>query len=83
MTVLKSIRFAGLGLAALVVLGPTGSAQADVEYPYCLVPSLFTVGTCYYTTLEQCMAAASGNIGTCERNPRYVAPPMRQLRSKR
>ena len=64
-----------LALAALAVtaLGFANDAKAGVEYPYCLVPSRFTVGTCYYSTLEQCRAAASGNVGSCERNPRYVA----------
>jgi Protein of unknown function (DUF3551) len=47
------------------------------------VPSLFTVGTCTYSTLEQCRAAASGNVGTCDRNPRCVAQvPTRQIRGR-
>lgn len=64
-----------LGLAFLTVgmLGAVNEARAGVEYPYCLVPSRFTVGTCYYSTLEQCQAAASGNVGFCDKNPRYVA----------
>jgi hypothetical protein len=61
----------GLALAA-VTLGSPAEAQ---EYPYCLEPNAFTVGTCSFETLAQCQAAASGNIGTCVSNPRYVAPP--------
>lgn len=61
----------GLALAAVILASP---AEAQ-EYPYCLEPSAFTVGTCSYETLAQCQAAASGNIGTCVANPRYVAPP--------
>lgn len=64
-----------LVLAFLTVgmLAATREARADVEYPYCLVASRFTLGTCYYATLAQCQAAAAGNIGSCERNPRYMA----------
>ena len=61
----------GLALAAVILASP---AEAQ-EYPYCLEPSAFTVGTCSFETLAQCQATASGNIGTCVANPRYVAPP--------
>ena len=73
-------------LMAALVLGALGSvteARAEVDYPWCLVPSRFTVGTCYYSTLEQCRAAAFGNTGSCDRNHRYVAPaPARQTRAR-
>jgi Protein of unknown function (DUF3551) len=75
------MRFPALAVVALSALGFANDARADVEYPYCLVPSRFTVGTCYYATLEQCRAAASGNVGFCDRNPRYVAQaPARPVR---
>jgi hypothetical protein len=68
---------------ACCALGFVTEARAEVEYPWCLVPSRFTVGTCYYTTLDQCMAAASGNVGSCARNPRYVVQaPVRQMRTR-
>jgi hypothetical protein len=77
------MRISALALLALCTLGPATGARADVEYPWCLTPSRFTVGTCYYTTLEQCMATASGNVGTCTRNSRYVAPSQaRQTRAR-
>jgi Protein of unknown function (DUF3551) len=77
------MRFSALAALALCALGFASDARADVEYPYCLVPSLFTVGTCTYATLEQCRAAAAGNIGSCDRNPRYVAQvPARQMRGR-
>ena len=67
------MRLSGIAVLALCALGSATESRADVEYPWCLVPSRFTVGTCYYTTLDQCMAAAFGNVGSCSRNPRYVA----------
>ena len=77
------MRLPGIAVLALCALGSATGARAEVEYPWCLTPSLFTVGTCYYVTLEQCMAAASGNVGTCTRNPRYAAPlSARQTRGR-
>ena len=68
---------------AACALGSVTEARADVEYPWCLVPSRFTVGTCTYTTHDQCMAAASGNLGSCARNPRYAAQlPQRSMRTR-
>lgn len=68
----------GMALVALafgaLTLGGQTDAHAEIEYPYCLEPSAFTVGTCTFETLQQCMASASGNVGVCVKNPRYVAP---------
>lgn len=78
------MRHLGIAVLAFCALGSASEARADVEYPWCLVPSRFTVGTCTYTTYAQCMAAASGNVGSCARNPRYVASvPARQTRVRR
>lgn len=78
------MRSLALAVLAVTSLGFAHQARADVEYPYCLVPSRFTVGTCTYATLDQCREAASGNVGFCERNPRYIAQaPMRQTPWKR
>jgi hypothetical protein len=66
------LRAIGLVCLILSTFGATG-ARAEVEYPFCLVPSLYTVGTCTYATYEQCAATASGNSGVCTPNPRYVA----------
>jgi Protein of unknown function (DUF3551) len=77
------MRLPGIAILALCTLGSATGARAEVEYPWCVTPSRFTVGTCYYATLEQCMAAASGNVGSCTRNSRYVAPlPARQTRAR-
>ena len=62
----------GIAMLAAFAFGSATASRADVEYPWCLVPSAFTVGTCTYATHEQCMAAASGNIGSCARNSRYT-----------
>jgi hypothetical protein len=74
----KEFVMRGMALAVLTVsalaLGAQTEARADMEYPYCLEPSAFTVGTCSFDTFEQCMASASGNVGVCVKNPRYVAP---------
>ena len=77
------MRLPAIAVLALCTLGSATGARAEVEYPWCVMPSRFTVGTCYYATLEQCMAAASGNVGTCVRNSRYAPPlPARQVRGK-
>jgi hypothetical protein len=77
------MRFFGIAALALCALGHATEARADVEYPWCLIPSSFTVGTCTYSTYDQCMATASGNIGSCARNPRYTTPtPPRQARRR-
>jgi len=80
---LTRMMLAAFAVLVASALGAASDARADVEYRYCLVPSLFTVGTCTYATYEQCAATASGNVGFCARNPRYVAPlPPRQARGK-
>lgn len=77
------MRLAAIAALALCTLGSAGGARAGVEYPWCLEPSRFIVGTCTYATYEQCMATASGNMGVCVRNPRFATPvPARQTRSK-
>ena len=77
------MRYLGLVALACCALGTATEARADAEYPWCVVPSRFTVGTCYYATLDQCMAAASGNVGSCVRNPRYSAQaPAPQMRTR-
>ncbi|ETR75088.1 hypothetical protein X566_20320 [Afipia sp. P52-10] len=63
-----------MALTVGALAGGVASARAEVEYPYCLEPSAFTVGTCSFDSFEQCMASASGNVGVCVKNPRYVAP---------
>ena len=59
--------------AALIVLGPLGgSAKAD-PYRWCMQFMEEGSSNCYFVTLEQCRAAASGN-GICRPNPFYTGP---------
>ena len=69
---------AGLALLGLgLMLAATAPAAAQ-EYPYCLFPSNPTgFQSCTFSTFQQCQATASGNVGYCDRNPRYGAPVTR------
>jgi hypothetical protein len=67
-----------LVLAVLVAVGAmaaTTSASRAQYYPWCLILS-DKVGswTCYFTTRDQCMASAGGNVGFCAQNPAYPGP---------
>jgi len=65
-----------LGLLVVAgVMAATTSASRAQYYPWCLVIS-DKVGswTCYFTTREQCMASAGGNVGFCTQNPAYPGP---------
>jgi hypothetical protein len=65
-----------LAAAALMAAGAPAHAQ---YYPWCLVISDKTGSwTCYFTTREQCMASAGGNVGFCTRNPAAPDPPARR-----
>jgi hypothetical protein len=61
-------------LAATALVGATSASRAQY-YPWCLVLS-DKVGawTCYFSTREQCMASAGGNVGFCAQNPAYPGP---------
>jgi hypothetical protein len=72
-------------IAALMPGGNAGPARAEIVYPWC---GNFSGGeggvgapNCGFTSFEQCMAAVSGNQGTCSVNPLWVPPDQRgQLR---
>jgi hypothetical protein len=63
--------FAALSLGSIVAASTP--ASAEIEYPWCLMPNRFTPQSCTFTTWEQCMETQRGNVGFCDRNPRYVA----------
>ena len=69
-------RTAVLGLAALASVSfanaAPGSTQGMRLYPWCASLGRGS-SNCYFSTLEQCRAAASGNGGNCYRNPWYEA----------
>ena len=80
-TIVPLMACAMLGFVSAVTAATP--ASAEIEYPYCLLPSAFTVGTCSYSTYEQCAATASGNIGVCIPNPRFkAATSPRQTRAR-
>ena len=60
-------------LIAASTIGPT---QAD-PYRYCLVGGTARSGSnCYFMTLEQCRASASGGGGFCQPNGFYDGRPV-------
>ncbi len=73
---MKKVLLGAFTAAALAAAAPAAHAQ---YYPWCLVISDKTGSwTCYFSTREQCMASAGGNIGFCARNPAYQDPPPRR-----
>jgi len=67
-----------LAIATLLSDSPAGAeGRYDPSYAFCMEPyDSSGVIECVYTTLEQCkMAAAGQQLGTCLKNPYYVAPP--------
>ena len=58
-------------VASAGVLDARSQARAETDYPYCLATNGYAEGRCYYSTLEQCRAAAAG--GYCVNNPFYAA----------
>lgn len=67
---------AALGFAA-TLLGGSGPAAADVNYPWCLITGGRSgVMSCGYISYAQCMQT---RIGTemCVENPRYRSSPVR------
>jgi len=75
MTKLASLSSLFLVSATLAALSGTTPAKADARGAFCL-QNYGTVGSdyCYYYTLAQCRAAASGLSGSCIANP-YSASP--------
>ena len=64
--------------AALLGETQTGSAQSPYAYPWCALSGRDSGGgsmSCYYRTLQQCMATLSGIGGNCVESPYYHAQP--------
>jgi hypothetical protein len=53
---------------AMVGIGTRAQAQ---NYPWCADYAGFGASNCGFTTIQQCMAALSGNGGFCEQNTQY------------
>ena len=64
-----------VGLFALsAMLQATASAQGRI-YKYCLEqgsPGSFPLMTCYYETMEQCIASKTGPSDRCMINPQWM-----------
>ncbi len=65
-------------IAILTVNVETASAQ-NTTRPYCLRDGVNGPGMwdCSYYSMEQCLATASGNGGSCQPNPWYQGPRRR------
>jgi hypothetical protein len=64
----------GIVVALGAMVAATSASRAQY-YPWCLIIS-DKIGswTCYFSTREQCMASAGGNVGFCAQNPAYPGP---------
>ena len=61
------------------VMAATTSASHAQYYPWCLIISDKNGSwSCYFTSREQCMMWAGGNVGFCAQNPAYPSPPVRR-----
>jgi Protein of unknown function (DUF3551) len=72
-----------LFLIAAASLGETqtGIAQSRYSYPWCaILSSEGSTMSCYYKTLQECMATLSGIGGNCIERPSYRAQPTQLLR---
>jgi len=63
-----------IAVAAIALLiAPAGLDRAGADtYRWCMEFSMMGSANCYFATLEQCRAAASGNGGLCRPNPFYT-----------
>jgi len=68
-------------LTGATVMAAATSASRAQDYPWCLIISDKNGSwTCYFTSREQCMMSAGGNVGFCAQNPAYPAAPGRRRR---
>jgi len=66
-------------VAGAAALAATTSASRAQYYPWCLIISDKNGSwTCYFTSREQCMMSAGGNVGFCAQNPAYPSLPVRR-----
>jgi len=70
---MRAAIFAVLTIAGAAALD-VSPAHAERSYPYCLrVYGIVSYVECYYSTMEQCKATASGRAAECYRDPFYPA----------
>ena len=70
-------------VAAAAALTAAPSESRAQYYPWCLIISDKNGSwSCYYTTREQCMMSAGGNVGFCAQNPASPGPPVRPQRHR-
>jgi hypothetical protein len=58
------------GLIAVSFGGSSAQAQSTSSYPWCLMRG--PGQSCYYTSMEQCMASRRGAVDFCEPNNTYT-----------
>ncbi len=66
---------AGLMAAGFLVApfgGSSAQAQSASSYAWCLMTG--PAQSCYYTSMQQCMASRRGNVDFCEPNNTYTGP---------
>ena len=73
-----------VAMATVPMLLLPASAQAQ-NYPWCAQYAPGGSFNCGFVTIQQCMAAISGNGGSCEANPMFrpgsdSVPPPRRVR---
>jgi Protein of unknown function (DUF3551) len=61
-------------LAIVLVTAGVGTRTEAQNYPWCADYAGFGSQNCGFTTIQQCMAALSGNGGFCNVNTQYVSP---------
>ncbi|HLL28197.1 MAG TPA: DUF3551 domain-containing protein [Xanthobacteraceae bacterium] len=72
---MKIAAFATGLFAAGVLFQAAASAQQARVYKYCLEqgsPGSFPLMTCYYETMEQCIASKTGPADRCFINPQWT-----------
>jgi hypothetical protein len=68
------------GLMAAAFGGSSAQAQSASSYAWCLMTG--PAQSCYYTSMQQCMASRRGNVDFCEPNNTYTGPAApRSMRS--
>jgi hypothetical protein len=85
---MRGLALALLAISAVSAAGPARAQTYDPRFPVCLhVYGPATYYECYYTTLAQCAASASGRAAQCVLNPyvarAYVGPPLLHHRRHR
>jgi hypothetical protein len=61
-------------LAIIAVTAEIGTRAEAQNYPWCADYAGFGSQNCGFTTIQQCMAALSGNGGFCNANTQYGSP---------